>query len=185
MPHKTDPNRVIIFDTTLRDGGQSPGCSMNLGEKLELARALAGLGVDVIEAGFPIASPGDFESVREIARTVQGPIIAGLARCNPADIDRAADAIKDAAAGRLPVFLATSAIHREFKLKMTRADVIQRAVEGVKRAKGYCDDIEFSPEDAARTDLACLPEGGGRAVEAGATTLNIPDTVGYAVPSHY
>src|SRR5215213_5287113 len=118
MATTTDPNRVIIFDTTLRDGEQSPGCSMNLGEKLEMARALADLGVDVIEAGFPIASPGDFESVREIARTVQGPVICGLARCNPADIDRAAEAIKDAARPRIHVFLATSAIHREFKLKM-------------------------------------------------------------------
>src|SRR6266436_5831666 len=119
MPAASDPNRVYIFDTTLRDGEQSPGCSMNLGEKLEMARALADLGVDVIEAGFPIASPGDFESVREIARQVHGPIIAGLARCNPADIDRAAEAIKGAEHGRIHVFLATSAIHREFKLRMT------------------------------------------------------------------
>src|SRR5712671_4650902 len=142
-------DRLIIFDTTLRDGEQSPGCSMNLSEKLEMARALADLGVDVIEAGFPIASPGDFESVRAIAREVRGPIICGLARCNSADIDRAADAIKDAARGRIHVFLATSAIHREFKLRMSREEVIERAVEGVKRARGYCEDIEFSPEDAA------------------------------------
>jgi 2-isopropylmalate synthase len=181
----SDPNRVIIFDTTLRDGEQSPGCSMNLGEKMEMARALADLGVDVIEAGFPIASPGDFESVRAIAREVQGPIICGLARCNPADIDRAADAIKDAARGRIHVFLATSTIHREFKLRMSRAEVIVRAVEGVKRARGYCEDIEFSPEDAARTELDFLAEVVEKAIEAGATTLNIPDTVGYAVPSHY
>ncbi len=185
MAAATSPNRVIIFDTTLRDGEQSPGCSMNLGEKLEMAQALADLGVDVIEAGFPIASPGDFESVREIARTVQGPVIAGLARCNPTDIDRAAEAIKDAARGRIHVFLATSAIHREFKLKMTPDEVIKRAVEGVKRARGYCEDIEFSPEDAARTELDFLAEVVEKAIEAGATTLNIPDTVGYAVPSHY
>ena len=185
MGPMTDPNRVIIFDTTLRDGEQSPGCSMNLGEKLELARALADLGVDVIEAGFPIASPGDFESVRAIAREVRGPVICGLARCNPADIDRAADAIKDAARPRIHVFLATSAIHREFKLRMTPAEVVKRAVEGVKRARGYCEDIEFSPEDAARTELDFLAEVVEKAVEAGATTLNIPDTVGYAVPSHY
>src|SRR3954451_16814477 len=130
----TDPNRVIIFDTTLRDGEQSPGCSMNLGEKLEMARALADLGVDVIEAGFPIASPGDFEAVQAIARAVHGPIICGLARCNPADIDRGAEAVKDAARPRVHVFLATSAIHREFKLRMTPDEVIRRAVEGVKRA---------------------------------------------------
>src|SRR5262245_23108578 len=185
MGPTTDPNRVIIFDTTLRDGEQSPGCSMNQGEKLEMARALADLGVDVIEAGFPIASPGDFESVREIARQVRGPVIAGLARCNSADIDRAAEAIKDAERGRIHVFLATSAIHREFKLRMTPEDVIKRTVEGVKRARGYCEDIEFSPEDAARTELDFLAEVVERAVEAGATTLNIPDTVGYAVPEHY
>ena len=182
---QTDPNRVIIFDTTLRDGEQSPGCSMNLVEKLEMARALAELGVDVIEAGFPIASPGDFESVREIARQVRGPVIAGLARCNTADIDRAAEAVKDAERGRIHVFLATSAIHREFKLKMTPEEVCRRAVEGVKRARGYCEDIEFSPEDAARTELDFLAEVVEKAIEAGATTLNIPDTVGYAVPSHY
>src|SRR5262249_22081032 len=146
---------------------------------------LADLGVDVIEAGFPIASPGDFESVREIARQVRGPVIAGLARCNSADIDRAAEAIKDAERGRIHVFLATSAIHREFKLRMTPEDVIKRTVEGVKRARGYCEDIEFSPEDAARTELDFLAEVVERAVEAGATTLNIPDTVGYATPSHY
>src|SRR5205085_5561337 len=126
MPVPTDPNRVIVFDTTLRDGEQSPGCSMNLAEKLEMAHQLKNLGVDVIEAGFPIASPGDFESVREIARQVHGPIIAGLARCNPADIDRAAEAVKEAARPRIHVFLATSAIHREFKLRMTREEVIKR-----------------------------------------------------------
>lgn len=185
MGPTTDPNRVIIFDTTLRDGEQSPGCSMNLGEKMEMARALADLGVDVIEAGFPIASPGDFESVQTIAREVHGPIICGLARCNQADIDRAAEAIKDARRGRIHVFLATSAIHREFKLRMTPAEVIKRAVEGVERARGYCADVEFSPEDAARTELDFLSEVVENAITAGATTLNIPDTVGYAVPSHY
>src|SRR5207248_7399624 len=123
-------NRLIIFDTTLRDGEQSPGASMNLPEKLEIAHALKDLGVDVIEAGFPIASPGDFESVREIARQVRGPVICGLARCNPADIDRAAAAVKDAARPRIHVFLATSAIHREFKLRMTPQEVVRRAVEG-------------------------------------------------------
>src|SRR5262245_30591530 len=185
MTPTADPNRVIIFDTTLRDGEQSPGCSMNLHEKLEMALALKDLGVDVIEAGFPIASPGDFESVREIARQVHGPVIAGLARCNAADIDRAAEAVKLSPNPRVHVFLATSAIHREFKLKMDRAEIIKRTVEGVKRARDQVADVEFSPEDASRTELDFLAEVVERAVEAGATTLNIPDTVGYAVPSHY
>ncbi len=185
MTLPSDPNRVIVFDTTLRDGEQSPGCSMNLNEKLEIALALRDLGVDVIEAGFPIASPGDFESVCEIAKQVHGPIIAGLARCNPADIDRAADAVKHAARPRIHVFLATSAIHREFKLRMSREEILKRAVEGVKRARDRIEDIEFSPEDASRTELDFLAEVVERAVEAGATTLNIPDTVGYAVPEHY
>jgi len=180
-----DPNRVLVFDTTLRDGEQSPGCSMNLAEKLEMAHALKALGVDIIEAGFPIASPGDFESVQEIARQIHGPIIAGLARCNPADIDRAAAAVKPSKNPRVHVFLATSAIHREFKLKMGRDEIIRRAVEGVKRARDLVDDVEFSPEDASRTELDFLAEVVERAIEAGATTLNIPDTVGYAVPEHY
>jgi 2-isopropylmalate synthase len=180
-----DPDRVFIFDTTLRDGEQSPGCSMNLQEKLEMARALRDLGVDIIEAGFPIASPGDFESVQAIAREIHGPVICGLARCNPADIDRAAEALKDAPRPRIHVFLATSAIHREFKLRMTPPEILKRAVEGVQRARGYVEDVEFSPEDAARTELDFLAEVVEKAIEAGATTLNIPDTVGYAVPSHY
>src|SRR5687767_7601393 len=184
MAAPTDPNRVLIFDTTLRDGEQSPGCSMNLAEKLEMARALRDLGVDIIEAGFPIASPGDFESVQAIAREVQGPVIAGLARCNPADIDRAAEALKDAPKKRIHVFLATSAIHREFKLKMTREEIVARAIAGVKRAAGYCDDVEFSPEDAARTEPDFLCQVVEKAIEAGATTVNIPDTVGYATPAH-
>src|SRR5438876_6834537 len=177
--------QLIIFDTTLRDGEQSPGASMNLAEKLEVARALADLGVDVIEAGFPIASPGDFEAVQAIARQLHGPIICGLARCNPADIDRAWEALREAPKPRIHVFLATSAIHREFKLKMAKDEIVRRAVEGVERARGYCDDIEFSPEDAARTELDFLAEVVERVVEAGATTINIPDTVGYAVPSQY
>lgn len=180
-----DTNRVIIFDTTLRDGEQSPGCSMNLGEKLEMAHALADLGVDVIEAGFPIASPGDFESVQAIARAVQGPVICGLARCNSADIDRAVEALRDAVRARVHVFLATSAIHREFKLRMTPEEVIRRAVDGVKRARDKVEDVEFSPEDAARTELDFLVEVVEKAIEAGATTINIPDTVGYSVPAHY
>jgi 2-isopropylmalate synthase len=178
-------DRLIIFDTTLRDGEQSPGASMNLAEKLQVAHALKDLGVDVIEAGFPIASPGDFESVQAIAREVEGPIICGLARCNKDDIERAAEAVRPAARPRIHVFLATSAIHREFKLKMAKDEILKRAVEGVKRAKEFCADVEFSPEDAARTELDFLAEVVERTVEAGATTVNIPDTVGYAVPSQY
>jgi 2-isopropylmalate synthase len=186
MAHKSDnTDRVIIFDTTLRDGEQSPGASMNLAEKLQVAHALRELGVDVIEAGFPIASPGDFESVQAIAREVHGPVICGLARCNADDIDRAGKAVRDAKKPRIHVFLATSAIHRELKLKMAKEEIIRRAVEGVKRAKGHVEDVEFSPEDAARTELDFLAEVVERAVEAGATTVNIPDTVGYAVPSQY
>ena len=180
-----DTNRVLIFDTTLRDGEQSPGASMNLAEKLQVAHALDELGVDIIEAGFPIASPGDFESVREIAKQVLRPMICGLARCNAGDIDRVAEAIKGHPRGRIHVFLATSAIHREFKLRMAKEEIIRRAVDGVKRAKDHGFDIEFSPEDAARTELDFLAEVVERTIEAGATTVNIPDTVGYAVPSQY
>jgi 2-isopropylmalate synthase len=178
-------NRLIIFDTTLRDGEQSPGASMNLAEKLEIAQALAELGVDVIEAGFPIASPGDFEAVRGVAQQVEGPVICGLARCNAEDIDRAWEALRDAPRRRIHVFLATSPIHRQYKLKMACDEILKRTIEGVSRAKEYCEDIEFSPEDAARTELDFLTEVVERAVEAGATTINIPDTVGYAVPEQY
>ena len=179
----SDKRRIVIFDTTLRDGEQSPGCSMNLREKLEVAQALVDLGVDVIEAGFPIASPGDFEAVHEIATSMRGSTICGLARCNEADIDRAWEALKGAEAARIHVFLATSAIHREFKLRMTRDQIIERAVAGVERALSYCDDVEFSPEDAARTEHDFLCEVVEAAVAAGATTVNIPDTVGYATPA--
>ena len=178
----TDSRQITIFDTTLRDGEQSPGASMNLAEKMELAQALVDLGVDVIEAGFPIASPGDFEAVQEIAQNITGSTICGLARCSDADIDRAWEAIEPAASGRIHVFLATSAIHREFKLRMSREEIIQRAVAGVERAVGYCDDVEFSPEDAARTEHDFLCEVVEAAITAGATTVNIPDTVGYATP---
>jgi 2-isopropylmalate synthase len=181
----TDPRPIVIFDTTLRDGEQSPGCSMNLEEKLEVAQALVDLGVDVIEAGFPIASPGDFEAVREIANTVRGATICGLARSNDKDIDRAWEALKGAPDARIHVFLATSAIHREFKLRMDKAEILQRAVDSVKRAKSYCDNVEFSPEDASRTEPDFLCQVVEAAIKAGATTVNIPDTVGYATPSHY
>jgi 2-isopropylmalate synthase len=180
-----DDKRIRIFDTTLRDGEQSPGASMNQAEKVEVARALANLGVDIIEAGFPIASQGDFESVRAIATEVTGAIVCGLARCNDRDIDRAWEALRFAQNPRIHVFLATSAIHREHKLKMTRAQIIERAVASVRRAKGYCADVEFSPEDAARTEIDFLCEVVEAAIAAGATTVNIPDTVGYATPTQY
>src|SRR5260370_1524835 len=144
--------RLIIFDPTLRDGEQSPGASMKLAEKLEIAHALKDLGVDVIEAGFPIASPGDFEAVQAVARQVEGPIICGLARCNADDIDRAWEALRESPRPRIHVFLATSAIHREFKLHMAKEEIIRRAAEGVARAREYCDDVEISPEDASRTE---------------------------------
>ncbi|REK15799.1 MAG: 2-isopropylmalate synthase [Planctomycetota bacterium] len=175
---------IRIFDTTLRDGEQSPGASMNLAEKMEVAQALVDLGVDIIEAGFPIASPGDFEAVREIAQNIRGSVICGLARCNDADIDRAWEALQYSEAPRIHVFLATSAIHREFKLKMDQKEIIERAVRGVRRAAGYCSDIEFSPEDASRTEVDFLCEVIEAAIDAGATTVNIPDTVGYATPAH-
>jgi 2-isopropylmalate synthase len=178
----TDPNRVLIFDTTLRDGEQSPGCSMTQPEKLRVAKALAELGVDVIEAGFPIASPGDWESVNLLAREVHGPIIAGLARCNRQDIDMAWRALKDAARPRIHVFLATSAIHREYKLNMAKEQIIETAVEGVTFARSLCADVEFSPEDASRTELEFLAQVVEAAIDAGATTINVPDTVGYSVP---
>jgi 2-isopropylmalate synthase len=175
--------RIRIFDTTLRDGEQSPGASMNLPEKLEVAQALVDLGVDVIEAGFPIASPGDFEAVREIAHLVRGATVCGLARCNPKDIERAWEALKGAHDPRIHVFLATSAIHREFKLRMSQDEIIDRAVKGVELAAQFCDDIEFSPEDAARTEHDFLCRVVEAAITAGATTINIPDTVGYTTPA--
>jgi 2-isopropylmalate synthase len=180
----TDKRTIKIFDTTLRDGEQSPGASMNLDEKTKIAHALVDLGVDIIEAGFPIASPGDFEAVQEISAKVRGATICGLARSNDGDIDRAWEALKKAHRPRIHVFLATSAIHREFKLKMTPDQIIQRAVDSVRRAVGYCDDVEFSPEDAARTEIDFLCQVVQAAIEAGATTVNIPDTVGYATPAH-
>ena len=183
--------KITIFDTTLRDGEQSPGCSMNTPEKLEVAHALVELGVDVIEAGFPIASPGDFEAVQKIARQYgDRSTICGLARCRKEDVDRAWDALKDAEQVRLHVFLATSSIHREFKLKMDKAQILQTAVDMVKRAVDKFQgrdviDVEFSPEDAARTELDFLCEVTEKTIDAGATTVNIPDTVGYATPAQF
>jgi len=180
----TPKDKVIIFDTTLRDGEQAPGCSMTLDEKIMVAQQLERLGVDVIEAGFPIASPGDFESVREV-KAVTGSAVAGLARCVKADIDRAGEALAEAVSPRIHVFLATSKIHREHKLKMDRSEIIKRAVEGVRMARGYTDDVEFSPEDAARTEPEFLREVVEAVIDAGATTVNIPDTVGYATPEQF
>ena len=180
------PDAITIFDTTLRDGEQSPGCSMTAAEKLKVAAALVELNVDVIEAGFPVASPGDFDAVQQIARAFgDRTTICGLARCRDEDIDRAEEAIRDAQRSRIHVFLATSAIHREFKLKMGKEEIIRRAIAGVTRARALCDDIEFSPEDAARTELDFLCEVVEQAIAAGATTVNIPDTVGYATPAQY
>lgn len=179
-------NQIIIFDTTLRDGEQCPGASMNLREKLEVARQLARLKVDVIEAGFPVISEGDFASVLAIAKEVKGPRIAGLARCVTKDIDAAGQAIKPAGKrGRIHVFLATSKIHREFKLGKAQDEILRLAVEGVKRAKAYVDDVEFSPEDGSRTEPEFLIQVCKAAIAAGATTINIPDTVGWAVPEQY
>lgn len=175
---------VRIFDTTLRDGEQSPGCSMNLPEKMEIAQALDGLGVDVIEAGFPIASPGDFEAVRSVAKSVRRPIICGLARCRNKDIDRAWEALQHAEQPRIHVFLGTSPTHRESKLQMTQEQILAMGTAGVRRARNLCPDIEFSPEDASRTEIDFLCQMVEQAIAAGATTVNIPDTVGYATPEH-
>jgi 2-isopropylmalate synthase len=184
MPAES-PDRVLIFDTTLRDGEQSPGISLNTTEKLEIAHQLARLGVDVIEAGFPIASPGDFEAVQAIAREVHGPIVAGLARANPADVERAWEAVRDAERPRIHTFVSTSDIHIVHQLQATREDVKGLARASVAQAKGYCDDVEFSPMDATRADLDFTAEVVQIAIDEGATTINIPDTVGYAMPQEY
>ncbi len=183
-----DKTPIRIFDTTLRDGEQSPGASLTVGEKIEIARHLEAMGVDVIEAGFPITSVGDFESVRTVAGEVTGSIVCGLARCVPRDIDRAGEALSGGVRGRnnrIHVFCATSRIHREHKLKRAFQEIIKLSVESVQRARQFVDDVEFSPEDGSRTELDYLVEITQAAVEAGATTVNIPDTVGYAVPTEY
>ncbi len=177
--------RITVFDTTLRDGEQSPGCSMNLEEKLRLARQLDRLGVDVIEAGFPIASEGDFQAVRAVAKEVRRPAIAGLARASRADIDRAWEALAEAEHPRLHTFLATSDIHLQYKLKITREQALRQARESVAHARSLCSDVEFSPEDATRSDPDFLCQVLEAVIEAGATTINIPDTVGYTVPAEF
>ncbi len=180
-----ETNRIKIFDTTLRDGEQSPGCSMNVQEKVRLARQLDRVGVDVIEAGFPIASDGDFMAVQAVAAAVPRPTIAALARAARQDIERAAQALKSAVRPRIHVFLATSDIHLQYKLRISRQQSLQQAIECVRLARTFCDDVEFSPEDATRTDPEFLFQVLEAVIEAGATTLNIPDTVGYTVPEEF
>ncbi len=175
-------DRLTIFDTTLRDGEQAPGFSLRTDEKLKLARQLAILGVDIIEAGFPIASEADAEAVRLVATHVRGPIVAGLARCNPADIDRAGWALTPAPRRRIHVFIATSDLHLERKLRMSRAQCLDLAVAAVHRARRYTDDVQFSAEDATRSDLDFLIRVVQEVISAGCTTVNLPDTVGYSTP---
>jgi 2-isopropylmalate synthase len=177
--------KIIIFDTTLRDGEQAPGASLNQAEKLEIAHALCELGVDVIEAGFPISSKGELASVKQIARVIKGPVICGLARAIKADIDAVYEAVKYAKRPRIHVFLATSKIHMQYKLKKAEDEILRLAIEFVKYAKRYCYDVEFSPEDATRSEREFLFRVVQAVIDAGATTVNIPDTVGYAEPQEY
>ena len=177
--------RVVIFDTTLRDGEQSPGCSMTADEKVRMARQIDRLGVDIIEAGFPIASDGDFHAVQAVAQVVRRPVIAALARCRRDDIERAWQALAGAARPRIHTFLATSDIHLEHKLKISRRECLEQARDAVQFAKSMCEDVEFSPEDATRTDVNFLCDVVDVVIEAGATTINIPDTVGHTVPSEF
>ena len=179
------PKKIIIFDTTLRDGEQSPGASLTMQEKLIVAKQLSKLGVDIIEAGFPISSEGDFEAVKLIAKEVKGPIICGLARTTKGDIDRAWQAVKHSKKPRIHTFIATSQVHMENKLRKSKEEVMQMAVEAVKHAKSLCKDVEFSPEDSARTDISYMCDVIKATIEAGATTINIPDTVGYAEPEEF
>ncbi len=194
MAPSAAPHGIRIFDTTLRDGEQAPGISLDVGEKLEIAEQLARLGVDIIEAGFPVASQGDYEGVRAIAETVgtrggpagsAPPVIAALARCHPDDVERAAKALKAAQRPRIHVFVSTSEIHRRVMLRASEDQVVEQAVDAIRRALTYTDDVEFSPQDATRTDPAFLLHILEAAVEAGATTINIPDTVGYALPHDF
>ena len=178
-------DRVVIFDTTLRDGEQAAGGTLNIQEKLEIARQLEKLGVDVIEAGFPVSSPGDFEAVRRIAREVRGSVICALARAHPDDIDRAWEAVKEAEHPRIHVFLSASEIHRVYQLKKSREEILQMSRDMVARAKKYTDDIEFSPMDASRAEPAYIHQILEAAIDAGANTVNIPDTVGYAIPDEF
>ena len=177
--------RVKVLDTTLRDGEQAPGCSMNMTEKIEVAKRLERLGVDIIEAGFPVSSTGDFESVKTIAGIIRKSVVAGLCRCLEKDIDAARDALAKAASPRIHVFLATSPVHMQYKLKMTKEHVLEQAVASVKYAKKFCDDVEFSAEDAFRSDPGFVCRVFGAVIKAGALTVNFPDTVGYAMPDEF
>lgn len=181
----SDKNKIIIFDTTLRDGEQSPGASLNTAQKIEIGRQLAKLKVDVIEAGFPISSPGDFEAVKLIAQEVKGPQICGLARAIEKDIDACWNAVKSSKRPRIHTFLATSDIHLKYKLKISREEALSRAVSAVKYARRFCDNVEFSAEDAVRSDQEFLWQVVEAVIKAGATTVNIPDTVGYSIPSEF
>ena len=178
-------NHITIFDTTLRDGEQSPGYSMNKQEKLKLALQLETLGADVIEAGFPIASDGDYETVKEIGRAVTSSRVAALCRTRREDLERALSSLQYAANPRVHTFIATSDIHLQYKLQMSRSEVLDSAAEAVRYARAYCDDVEFSAEDASRSDPEFLIEIFTAVIEAGATTINVPDTVGYALPWEY
>ncbi|MFN0106977.1 MAG: 2-isopropylmalate synthase [Bryobacteraceae bacterium] len=177
--------RVYIFDTTLRDGEQSPGCSMTVAEKLKMAAKLVDLGVDILEAGFPIASQGDFEAVDAVSREYHWMQVAALARCTKMDIERAAEALKFAKRPRIHTFMATSDIHLKYKFKKSREQVLEDVVNSIRLAREYCDDVEFSAEDASRTDVDYLEQVSRAAVEAGARTINLPDTVGYSIPEEY
>lgn len=180
-----EKTRITIFDTTLRDGEQSPGCSMDMDEKILMAGHLDGLGVDVLEAGFPIASQGDFRAVQMIARQVRGPRIAALARATRRDIESAGEALREAARPCIHTFLATSDIHLQYKLKISREQALEQAIEAVRHARNLCEDVEFSAEDATRSDPEFLYRVVEGVVKAGATTVNLPDTVGFCVPSEY
>jgi len=182
---RSDKDRVIIFDTTLRDGEQCPGATMTFDEKLEVAELLDEMGVDVIEAGFPIASQGDFESVQEIARRAEKSVICGLARAQMKDIDVCADAIKPAKRGRIHTFIGTSPLHRKYQMGIEEAEVLERIAASVTRARTYTDDVEWSAMDATRTEHDFLCRCVEAAIKAGATTVNIPDTVGYATPDEF
>ena len=185
MSQSAEPDRIVFFDTTLRDGEQSPGASMNLEEKIRIAEMLAELGVDVIEAGFPIASNGDFEAVREISRTVRGPAICALARSGRADIERAAEALAPAERPRIHTFIATSPLHMKHKLQMAPEDVHDAVVDSVGHARRFTDDVDWSPEDGSRSDPDFLCRCVESAIRAGATCVNLPDTVGYALPAEF
>src|ERR1700729_572440 len=181
----TRQNRIVFFDTTLRDGEQSPGCSMSTPEKIEMAHALDDLGVDILEAGFAISSEGDFQAIRAVSQAVRRPVIASLARARTLDVERAAHSLDLAERPRIHTFLASSDLHLEVKLKMSRAQALDHATAAVRQARSYVDDVEFSAEDATRSDIAFLAQFVAATIEAGATTINLPDTVGYSTPNDY